>query len=256
MATPAFKLAALDLQRKINPLSTPGYFMVGVGQGQVPTAVVDVELLNQECRVLSSLPEKWRRMTARYEGLIAVRFATAGQTTFTPALKPTGDTQVFVRYPSSFGGGMKTFSCGGERGASSVGTLKPYAARTAEDAASGWTIDGDGEITLAEALAAGDHVIVDSDHDSMDQCHELRMCVLELAAAEMLRGYPSMSENISEKVGDWEKNAQMFLKRLWNADDTYRTGVQFFDRLKLVGEMETRITGGTRRISPGFGGLL
>lgn len=248
MPTPIFKLTAADLETKINPTGAPGYFKVGSGAGQIPTAIIDAELKSQEARVSSSVPEKWRRMYDRIEGLVAVRYATAGATQITLPLTPTGDIQVFVNYPGNFGDGMKPFP-------SLDGSLKPYAARTAANALTGWTVAG-AVITLPAPLAEGDHVIVDFNHDSMEQCYELRMCILELAAAEMLRGFPTMSENVTDKISGWEMNAQLFLKRMWNSENGYRTGIQFFDKLKLVQELETRIAGGVRRAAPGYGALL
>lgn len=259
--TPRFKLVADDLAKKINPTGAPGYFAVGAGPGQVPEAVINVELKGQEARVCSSIPEKWGKMLDRFEGLIALRWADAGQTVIVLPFAPTGDVQVFKNYPSNFGNGMKVF--GGSNWPGKYPYQKPYSSRTADDSmeSSEYTIEtaeesGVTSLTLAAALEAGDHVIMDFNHDSMQNCDELRMCVLELAAAEILRGYPTMSENVGDKISAWEMNAQMFLKRLWNAEGGYRTGVQFFDRIKLAPELETRISGGTRAVSPGYGALL
>jgi hypothetical protein len=252
MPTDVYKATALEVQEFINPLQTPGYFMVGSQPRQVPIVIVENQLKNQEARVNSSIPEKWRCMLDRIEGLISVRFAYAGQTKFTPIIKPTSDTQIFKNYPSNFGKGMKVFAA--------IGCQKPYVSRTNNDALDSetdWTMNSEtGEITLATALEKGDHIIMDFDHDSMSECLELKMCVIELASCEMLRGYPTMSENVNDKVSGWETNAQLFLKRLWNGDNSYRTGLQFFDRLKLVGELETRVAGNTRAISPGLGVLM
>lgn len=250
MPTPIFKLTASDLERFVNPTGNPGYFKIGNGVGLVPQEIAEGHLNAQEARVASSIPEKWRRMYDRIEGLIAVRYAEGGETTITLPVPPTGDIQVFLRYPGNFGNGMKSFRA-------ADGTQKPYSARTAADALTGWThVEGESEITLPAPLQEGDHLIVDFNHDSMDQCLELRTCILELAAAELLRFYPVMSENVTDKISGMEQNAHLFLKRLWNGDNMYRTGIQFFDRLRLVHELETRIAGGVRRVAPGYGALL
>lgn len=247
MATPVFKLTAADAALTINPTSKAGYFVVGSAPGQVPSAVIEKVLNNFEARVLSSIPEKWRMKTDRFEGVIAVRWATEGQNTFTLPVAAKNDLQVFVNYPGIFGNGMKVFGA----------TQKPYGSRTALDATIGCTLDGTNTIvTLPIALAEGDHVIVDYNHDSMDECLELKMCVLEMTAAELLRGMPGLGDNVSDKVNTWELNAYTFLKRLWNGENNYRTGLQFFDRIKFINEMETRISGGTRNTGIGMGGLL
>lgn len=245
MATPIFKIIPAELQEKINPTNSAGYFQVGSKPGQMPSALIEKELLNQESRVLSSIPEKWRKMTDEIQGLIAVRYAYSGQITFTPPLAISGEFKVFINYPGLFGNGMKVFG----------NTQKPYFNRLKSDATVCTYDSLTNTVTLPYALAEGDHVIIDFRHDGMADCRELRMCVIELAAAETLRSYPTMSENISDKVSSWELNAYTFLKRLWNADNNYKTGVFFFDQMKLVDEFETRISGAVRRTSPG-GGLI
>lgn len=246
MTTPIFKLTTTDLQTHINPTGQDGYFKVGSKPGQVPAAVAESTLLNFESRVVSSIPEKYRVRTDRIEGLIAVRWATEGQTTFTPPVTIGSDLQVFVNYPGNFGNGMLIFGA----------TQRPYSSRTALDATIGCTVDDETNVvTLPVELTEGDHVIIDFNHDAMEECLELRMCILEMAGAEMLRSMPGLGDNVSDRVEKWELNAYSFLKRMWNADNNYKTGVQFFDRLKLVSELETRISGGVRH-GVGIGGML
>lgn len=247
-ATRYFQLEATDLEEFINPNGLSGYFAVGSGPGQVQTDKVEKTLRLQEGRVSSSIPWKYGRQLTRFEGLIGIRFAAGGETTVTLPVTPTGDVQVFKNYPSAFGNGMRVWPRGD-------GTLKPYRARTADDALTGWT-RSEAVITLPEALEEGEHIVVDFDHAALNQCDELVLCVLELAAAETLRNARTMSESVSDKVAAWEKNAQMFLKRLSNPESDYRVGLQFFDQLKFVPEEETRISGGTRPVSPGMGQLL
>jgi hypothetical protein len=263
MATQWFKLEADDLQEFINPQGLPGYFKVGSGPKEVPVAVVDKFLNRHDARVASSVPEKYARCFRRIRGLIAVRYAVGGETSVTLPLTPSGDVQVFKNYPAAFGGGMQQFgfiptASSRDLEAQYSGTLKPYASRTAADAWSGCTLGEDEDaavITFPEALEAGDHIVVDFNHDALDQCYELQQCVLELTAADTLRNFPTLSENAADKVSGYETNAVLFLKRLQN-DQGFKTGLQFFDRLELVGEEETRISGGVRQVAPGFGQLL
>lgn len=254
MATAKLNLAASDVQDKVNPAGKPGYFKIGTEAGQVSESKVLAELVRQEARTLSSIPYKWLRLLDRFRGWRAVRFAVGGETTITPPVKPTGDVQIFKNYASQFGDGMTTFY-------RPDGSVKPYADRTAQDGlveGTDWTIDDEtGVVTLTAPLEKGDHVVMDFNvSGSVVACDELRLCVLELTATEMLRGYPTTSENITDKTNAWETNAQMFLKRLWNAEGGYRTGLQFFDRMDFVDEFETRMAGGVRKTSLGSGALL
>ena len=243
-ATDVLKLTADEVQQKVNPMGLEQYFVVGSGDRQVPEILVLAELKRQEAQVLSSLPEKYRRLLGRVDGLIAVRYATAGQTTVALPLEPSGGLRVFRNFPSLFGRGMRA----------PAGTLKPYRDRTEADALAGCTATG-GLVTLPVALASGDNVVVDFEHDGMGACEELRAVVLGLTAAEMLRGFPSASENVADKIHGWETNAMLFLRRMWSADGM-KTGIQFFDRLDIVEELETRQTGGVRPLGPSMGGLL
>jgi hypothetical protein len=264
MATSILKLTAADVAAKINPLSHAGYFTIGSQAGQVPTDIVDSALAEQEAIALSSIPEKYRKITNHFDGLILLRFAVGGETTLTCPVAPTAGTILLFRnFPGPFGRGMTQFY--GQPGtnyyiSAAVSTADrqiPYSERNADDAmteTTDWTLDEDGvTINLVTAATRGDHYIADYDHDGMGDCQELRGVVLTLTAVEMLRRFPNLSENISDKISGWSTDAQLYLRRMWGGSE-YKTGIQFFDRLDLVAEFETRMTGGTKRW--GQGGML
>jgi hypothetical protein len=259
MATQWFKLTTTHLQNFVNPAGLIGYLKFGSGPKEIPTAIGEDTLKRQDARVCSSVPEKFARCFRRIRGLIAIRYAAGGETSVTLPITPSGDVQVFRNYPAAFGDGMRRFgrlAAGSSRNLDAASnSFKPYRDRNADDAWSGCTVEG-AVVTFPEALEAGDHVIIDFSHDALDQCYELQQCVLELAAADILRGLPTLSENVTDKIAGFETNAILFLKRLSNGENSFRTGLQFFDRLELVPEEETRTAGGVRQVSPGMGQLL
>jgi hypothetical protein len=267
MSSPRFKVTAQMLQKKINMNGLPGYFTVGNGPGMTAADDIDTELKRQDARTASSVPEKYRKLFDRIEGLIGIRYAAGGETSVTLPVAPTGDIQVFRNFPGRFGNGMRIFNynpaiLGPVRADDrpGMGATKPYSTRTADDAMHTVTVDGvdSKKLNLGVTLAKGDHIIVDFNHDAMGDCMELVTCVLELAGAEILRSMPTtgLGTAANDKATTWEKNAQMYLKRLNGQMGDYLTGIDFFDRLKLVPELETRMSGGTRPVAAGYGGLL
>ena len=248
-------LTSDDVATDLNPLAEAGLFSVGTAAGQIATATIETRLAEIDEWILSSLPERYRRLARRVEGEIAVEYATAAQPSFTLALHPVtaGTLRLFVDWNLDLSAGSNgpAINAAGTNSGQwySFGTpgSRPYARRTPADAlpATAYTLTAaTGVVVMATPLALGESICADYDHTGFTVCHFLRRLALDLVGARLTKSLPDLTVEAWNNADKTETTAKAVL--LGITDGTI--GIDTLDNIKLVPDYETREAAKTRTL--------
>lgn len=251
-------LTSDDVASDLNPLAEAGLFSVGTAQGQIATALIEQRLAEVDEWILSTLPERYRRMARRVEGEMAVTYATAGQTQFSLALAPVtaGTLALFLDWQKpQWSDPASPDVAGGVRPWYTFGTAdsKPYARRTPADAipSSDYTLTAaTGVVVMDAPLAEGCNITADYDHTGFTACHFLRRLALDLVGARLTKAIPDITVDAFNNADKQEATAKAVLLQI--ADATI--GIDLLDRISLLPDYETRAQSRAGRQLPRLGG--
>ncbi len=249
-----FGVTAAQVAAKMNSLGEALLVTLDVTGGPGTAAVQGIadELAD---RVVSAIPEKYRRMLRRVEGEVLIADASGGETSASLSLAPVSDADVWLNplagatglgdrpgyssldYPGG-ADGMAMLAWGREHG----GPL-PYSARSRAScllADVDYSLDSEsGALTLVRALSAGDMLVADYSHTGASSCLALVNLTLNLAVAELAQDLPwTDPARRVEFVRERRELAREHFRGMWGADGS-NFGVDPLDRLRLVEETRT-----------------
>lgn len=212
-----FGITALDVKKKLVPFTSgDSTFDIGAGKDMTEEECLSV-VATQEDRVLSMLPERYRRLMTRVEGEVAVKSAAGGQTSCVAGLTPivAGSLKVYKNFPRS----------------------KAWVDRAEVDelAAEEFTVDlNDGEIVFATALMEGDVIELEYDHEAAAGMAWLKECVVAYAAVEVSRRFDYFANSDGAgRMEAWESTTTGYLRDM---NRMTGPGIALIDGLKLRGE--------------------
>lgn len=251
MPTTIFALSASDLQAKLHPASSQASFRIGDAAGDdLDVAGAEAILSIAEDRVLSHVPERYRRLLRAVDGEVVVRRGTLGQNTLQLGLAPvvTGSLRLYLNYPDGASWGERAVdpdpAVSSARGAS--GTIFPVPASAFA------LTTGTGAVSLSGwSLEDGDRVTATYRHTSTGFAF-LRDAALGYAAIEVARRYGFLRADggDSQRFMDWNIDLDRYMERLAKGQ---APGISGLDSLELVG---SRPRGGTAaRLSKLLGGV-
>jgi hypothetical protein len=247
-------LTVEDVQRKLNPLLSPGLILLGADGDAFPIDRAEQIIAGADAEIVSAFREDVRRIFRRVEGEVVVDDAMEGQTATTLYFAPVSAASValyhnywgsralvesnasWVPGGRGIGGTWYNFGASGKR---------LYRERTRADrmTTSAFSIDPDrGEITFTTPLSAGDTVFADYDHAGMSACAELREYALTLIAARITKDSPNVTKEAWDAADREEVRLQSILDSL-----ALGRRVDFLEQLRLVPEFETS-AGGAQRL--------
>ena len=258
MGTPTdvFAVTAADLKARLNPLDDPQLFDYGTGTS-IAESGVDVINARSEQKVLSALPEKYRKLCREVEGEIVVPNAFAGQTIFGVSLFPVlavddprvGDEPLalYVDFgrQSSYQQGNQWLNETRAQWQFPMGVVgsRPYSDRRRPDLLDPAKYDfaaDTGVITLHadSALTSGQLVHADYRHTAAPKIELLRDMILELSAVQVQLSFPSFARADVDVLRFLEQRVIETASSFYAAKDRV-SGIDVFDRIKL--EYETRM---------------
>lgn len=229
MTTKYLGIVPADIESELNPLGDENLFEIGYGDDMYPPEEAERRAAYWDDYVMSRLPEKYRRMGTQCNGERLVDYAKPGQTDIVLGLVPAVEDSVVL---------YKNFMAH----AIDYRLRSPsYALPSSEYLVNGAT----GEITLASPLQSGDSIIADYKHQAMSQCLYLKKIALNLIKADILEQLASRFGNAGDRADEFKRQAYGDLERLKRGE----CGIQVFDELKLVDELETRNASNTIELS-------
>lgn len=216
-----FGITAQEVKKKLVPF-TSGDSTFSIGNDAEDDDMTEADCMDivntQEDRVLSYLPERYRKMVTHVDGEIAVKKAAQGQTSCRAALVPIteGSLRVFLNYASS----------------------RAWVDRAPTDIldSSLYTADLEtGIITFSPGLNARDVVELEYDHGAAVEMRWLKECVIAYTAVEISRrfDYFATAEGAAGRIEAWENTTTNYLRDLGKSQ---KPGVQSLERVVLRGE--------------------
>ena len=228
-----FNITPDNIKPLLNPSNNDNAFLGS--KSSIPSSDVEDIILMFTDRVVSALPPRYKKLISCIDGeWLCGRGktnggASGGETTFTTALKPISDLQLYKNF-------------------SGIWLERRPANRLVLN--TDYTVNNTtGEITLTDALDEGDTLIAWYNHTGLSDCLLLKLLVVNLTAS-YLAGMVSLNPERMQFFARLEAQAYLDIARLKEDQATARINLKLLDDISLVSETINDDAGGVLHSYP------
>jgi len=217
-----FEIRAIDIQNKINPEQDPYKFTIGSDEGDTVTeAYVDDQILVQESKVLSLLPELYRVLINKVNGEILTSNALDGQTNLQLSFYPVvaNSVELYKNYPSYVSWSLRN---------------KDYLIDSDDYVIN----ESTGEISLVDGLEVGDVVYAYYEHNAALKILWLRDIIIDFCCYELSLQLESITG--PEGFKRFEIRHNNAVNWLNDIRDGSKSGISEIDKIEMISSREKR----------------